>query len=134
VSASSFSPRSRLALWLCGFALLCGAPSLSWCQDSSPSFDPAKVYQVTGAQLNRLNEDLQTAKKALADSQAQNEQLQRDSDSKQKALDALQAQLQTASLSLKRYEDRTVADEWKIGVVSFLAGAAIVEAAQAFKK
>ena len=103
-----------MPLLLCGFALLCGAPSLSWCQD----FKDSEVYQVSGAQLNKLQADLLTAKKELETLQTENAQ-------KVKDLDALQAQLQTVSTSFKTSQNEALATDIKIGAACLLTGAAI---------
>jgi chromosome segregation ATPase len=114
----------------------------------SQSFEPAKSYQVTGAQLNRLETDLQTArnesttqsrlsemlKVQLAESQtqlaealSQLEQLKLQLQQSQTALLEVQRQLQMASASLSRYERQTVVDELIIGSVAAVVAALLVE-------
>lgn len=114
----------------------------------SQSFDPAKSYQVTGAQLNRLETDLTTARNEsttqsrlsemlkvqlsesqtqLAEALSQLEQLKLQLQQSQTALLEVQRQLQMASASLSRYERQTVVDELIIGSVAAVAGALLIE-------
>lgn len=89
---------------LLGLSLLF-LPSLAFTQ----SFEDGKTYQVTGAQLNRLSQDLQTASDELTASKAE--------------LIELQKQLVTVSLSLRKSERETAANELAFGAGGLVIGA-----------
>jgi len=93
----------------------------------SQSFDPAKSYQVTGAQLNRLETDLQTAKLESAKQLELSQTLKSQLAESQSLLSEVQRQLQMASASLSRYERQTVVDNLIIGSVAAVAAALLVE-------
>lgn len=109
---------------LSGFLFLAACSSLS-----GQSFDPSVVYEVTGAELNRLEADLLTAQNELAKSKAENERLQKKIDAdlidRQTALTGLQTQLQTVSLSWERSKQEALSREVIIGGVAALVGFAI---------
>jgi hypothetical protein len=93
----------------------------------SQSFEPAKSYQVTGAQLNRLETDLQTAKLESAKQLELLRTLKQQLAESQSLLSEVQTQLKMASQSLNRYESQTVVDNLIIGSVAAVAGALLVE-------
>jgi len=107
------------AFWL--LLLVLSSPSYS------QAFDPAKSYQVTGAQLNRLEIDLQTAKLESAKQLELSQTLKSQLAESQSLLSEVQTQLKTASMSLSRYERQTVVDELIIGSVAAVAAALLVE-------
>jgi hypothetical protein len=107
------------AFWL--LLLVLSSPSYS------QSFDPAKSYQVTGAQLNRLEIDLQTAKLESAKQLELSQTLKSQLAESQSLLSEVQTQLKTASASLNRYERQTVVDNLIIGSVAAVAAALLVE-------
>lgn len=93
----------------------------------SQSFDPDETYQVKGAQLNKLSQDLQTAKSELETLRTKNEQLEKDSESKGKALTALQERLTMVSQSFQTSQNEAlVRDTWigaggvALGIVAVL--------------
>lgn len=92
---------------------------------SGQSFDPAATYQVKGAELNRLSEDLQTVKNESETLKIKNEQLAKDSESKAKALIELEKRLTTVSESFKKSQNEALGNEIKIGIGAFLAGGAV---------
>jgi len=105
-SRKSSSPlrSSRLSRWALFLVLICGPLAFSYSQDSSPSFDPKALYEVTGAELNSLTQDLQTAKNELTNLREENkklrsesDELKKDSADKTKLLAELKTQLTTAS-------------------------------------
>lgn len=107
------------AFWL--LLLVLSSPSYS------QAFDPAKSYQVTGAQLNRLETDLQTAKLESAKQLELSQTLKSQLAESQSLLSEVQTQLKTASASLSRYERQTVVDELIIGSVAAVVAALLVE-------
>jgi len=108
--------------WACWLLLLAlSLPSYS------QSFDPAKSYQVTGAQLNKLEIDLQTAKLESAKQLELSQTLKSQLAESQSLLSEVQTQLTTASASLSRYERQTVVDELIIGSVAAVVAALLVE-------
>jgi len=107
------------AFWL--LLLVLSSPSYS------QSFDPAKSYQVTGAQLNRLETDLHMAKLESAKQLELSQTLKQRLAESQSLLSEVQTQLKMASQSLSRYEKQTVVDELIIGSVAAIAGALLVE-------
>jgi len=87
-----------------------------WSESSPPSFEPEATYQVTGAELNKLSKDLQTAKSELSTSQTKNAQLVKDSESKAKALAELQTQLTTVSASFQKSQNEALLNDiWIAG-------------------
>ena len=121
----SSSPLLRLPLLLCGFVLFCGVPSPSWSQ----AFEDSATYQVKGAELNKLSEDLQTAKSELATLQTRNEQLEKDSASKAKALAELQTQLTTVSTSFQKSQNEALTNLLEAIGVTFLVTIIVDESA-----
>jgi hypothetical protein len=109
-------------LWVCWLLLLVLSSPLY-----SQSFEPAKSYQVTGAQLNRLETDLQTAKLESAKQLELLRTLKQQLAESQSLLSEVQTQLKMASQSLNRYESQTVVDNLIIGSVAAVAGALLVE-------
>ena len=108
--------------WACwALLLVLSLPSYS------QSFEPAKSYQVTGAQLNRLEIDLQTAKLESAKQLELSQTLKSQLAESQSLLSEVQTQLTMASASLSRYERQTVVDNLIIGSVAAVAGALLVE-------
>lgn len=105
------------AVWL-SLGLFLSASSFCFSQ----SFEDGKTYQVTGLQLNRLERDLTTAKEESGILRTRNEQLEKDSENKVKALTDLTVQLQTASQSLKKSEEQTLVNEILIGGGCLLVG------------
>jgi uncharacterized protein YoxC len=116
--SSLLSPRLSFSFLIPALALLFLASSPL----SAQSFQDEKVYQVQGRLLNKLEVDLQMAKKSLADLQMQNEELKKQSDGKLETLNQLQTQLQTVSLSLKKSEEAMVVDAIGIGVTAGVLG------------
>ncbi len=131
-----------------GLALLLLLSVLSFGQ----SFEDAKVYQVTGRQLNQLETDKNTLKTSLLQISSENATLTTenlslvekvktlseklatesqdrlaDSLNKQMQLDEANSQLIASNLLLTKYEAKTLTDKIVIGVGSFMAGAIIVE-------
>jgi hypothetical protein len=98
----------------------------------SQSFEPSKTYPVTGAQLNRLESDLLTAKAELQKLRLESTELQTklttlrsELTTSSQALTEAQAQLTTASTSLQTLSDE--ASAWRLtalgaGMVALLAG------------
>jgi hypothetical protein len=109
-------------LWVCWLLLLVLSSPLY-----SQSFEPAKSYQVTGAQLNRLETDLQTAKLESAKQLELLRTLKQQLAESHSLLSEVQTQLKMASQSLNRYESQTVVDNLIIGSVAAVAGALLVE-------
>lgn len=112
---------SRLSLLLAFGSALGSSPA--WADSLEPLFVPSAKYELTGAELNRLNEDLQTAKQALKNSETLNEQLAKDSENKQKVLERLQAQLTTVSKSFKKSQDEALSREILVGMACAIIGA-----------
>jgi peptidoglycan hydrolase CwlO-like protein len=123
-SATSSSRSSFSRAWaLFGFGLVLScAPSPAYSQ--SAQFEPDKTYSVSGAELNSLQAELQLAKNQLADLRSKNEELQKDSASKQQALTALQTQLTQVSSSFKASQNEALATEVKVVVTVALAALA----------
>ena len=117
---------SRLCSLL-AFGLALGSSPL-WADSPAPLFVPSSVYEVTGAELNRLNADLLTAKRALETSETQNALLARDSVNKQKALERLQAQLTTVSESFKKSQNEALSRDILVGSGCLILGIAAAEA------
>lgn len=99
-------------------ALLCSPALASFGQ----SFDPGKIYPVSGADLNRLELDLKTAKIELETLRIRNEQQEKDSESKENALIELETRLTTASQSWRESQNEAVFNLVATGVASFFAG------------
>ncbi len=115
---------------MCLRNLLSGFLFLSACSLlSGQSFDPSAVYEVTGAEMNRLEADLRTAQNELAKSKAENERLQKKIDADlidgQTALTGLQTQLQTVSQSWERSKQEALSREIVIGGVAAVVGFAV---------
>ena len=118
--SSSLPSLRRVLCFLATISLFC-LPCFS--QD----FQPEKVYQVTGAQLNKLTQDFKIAEKALRDSQAENETLRKQSNDKLVILEGVQKQLQTVSRSFETLQTETLINEIKIGLLSFASGVILFE-------
>ena len=93
----------------------------------SQSFSDDQTYQVTGAQLNRLSQDLQTAKSELEKSKTELQATKKDLTTQSELLTTVQTQLQTVGQSLKKSESRTLESELWIGTGCFVLGV-VVEA------
>jgi hypothetical protein len=113
---------------LLAFGLALGSSPV-WADSQAPLFDPSATYQVSGADLNRLNEDLRKAKSELETLKTRNEQLVKGSESKALALAELQTQLTTVSASFKTSQNEALANLIKVSAVVFVAGLAIDETA-----
>jgi len=110
------------------------------------SFEPSAVYEVTGTELNKLESDLKTAQSELETLRIRNEQLvkdseklrtelaalSKDSESKEKALTELQAQLKTASSSWQASQNEALSREAWAAAGGFTVGALAVALLWAF--
>jgi len=91
------------------------------------SFEDSAKYTVTGAELNNLSQDLQTAKAELATLQTKNAQLVKDSASKEKALAELQTQLTTASASFQKSQNEALTNSLEAAGGGILVGFILTE-------